>query len=100
MRRSWLLLGLLAAVVCTPAMGQNIATMVRANDDKIRDLQRQIDLLRRTNKELGARVDELSKPAADIIDAYLRDKGVAAVTFVDAEGNPLEETVQQISISG
>jgi len=100
MRRGWLVLGLMAAVVTSPALAQNIATRVRDNEDSIRDLQRQIDLLRRTNKELEARADELSKPAHDIIDAYLRDKGIAAVAWVDADGNPLEETVQQISVSG
>jgi len=100
MKRGWLLLGLVAALVASPALAQNIATRVRDNEDKIRDLARQIDLLRRSNKELEARADELSKPAHDIIDAYLRDKGIAAVAWVDADGNPLEETVQQISLSG
>ena len=100
MRKGWLLLGLTAAVICAPAMAQSMDTRVRDNEGKIRELQAQIDLLRKTAKELEVRTDDLSKPAADIIDAYLRDKGVAAVTFVDAEGNPLEETVEQISLSG
>ncbi len=99
MRRGWLL-GVMAALVCVPAMAQHVGERVAGNEARIRDLERQIDMLRKANADQKGRIDEATLPARDVIESYLKGKGLAGMTFVDSQGHPLEESVRQISLWG
>lgn len=69
------------------------------NEKRLSELERQIDLLKRENSLLKRRLEVLSLPAHQAMEAYLEEKGLSGVPLKDADGAPLERKLRTIRLA-
>ncbi|MBN1807745.1 MAG: alginate export family protein [Planctomycetes bacterium] len=70
------------------------------NEKRLTELERQLNLLRQENASLKRRIEVMSLPTSEAVEAYLQERGLAGVPIADESGKPASETVERIRLSG
>lgn len=77
-------------------VGQARAADASDLEAKVKDLERQNQILQLKYEDLEADVKRLKKPVEERVEQVLREKGTGTLEFVTADGKPLESVVKRV----
>jgi hypothetical protein len=69
------------------------------NEKRLSELERQLNLLRQENATLKRRVEVMSLPTTEAVNAYLEQRGLSGVGTADKTGKQLSEALERIRLS-
>jgi len=70
------------------------------NEKRLTELERQLNLLRQENAALKRRIEILSLPTSEAVEAHLQVRGISGVSTTDEAGRNLSEALERVRLSG